>query len=62
MSYVIDPLMKSPAVEHPAGPPKEECTDAAKGLLECLKLPYERVKSVRLKRVTVDIEFKEEDC
>jgi zinc metalloprotease ZmpB len=59
MSYAIDPHLKSPP---PEVPPKKRkhCTEEAEELLECLCLPVDEVKSVRIKRVTLDIEMK--DC
>lgn len=63
MSYNIDPEMKTPAPELPEEVEAKEpdCTDVAKDLLECLNLPVDEVKSVRVKRITVDIDLKE-DC
>jgi zinc metalloprotease ZmpB len=61
MSYAIDPKMKTPAVELPAKADKAECKDAAKELLDCLNLPSDEVKAVRVKRITVEIDLKD-DC
>jgi zinc metalloprotease ZmpB len=57
MSYTIDPHLKSPPREVPAKE-RRHCTEEAKELLECLCLPVDEVKSVRIKRVTLDIDLK----
>jgi hypothetical protein len=57
MSYTIDPRLKSPPRELPPKEPKE-CAAEAEDLLECLCVPVDEVKSVRIKRVTLDIELK----
>jgi hypothetical protein len=57
MSYAIDPHLKAPPHEIPVKVP-EQCAEEAKELLECLCLPVDEVKSVRIKRVTLDIELK----
>lgn len=59
MTYAIDPRLKTPAVETPTGVRKPDCTDAAKQLLTCLQLPNDKVKSVRVTRITVEIDLKE---
>lgn len=61
MSYLIDPRMKTPAPELPEEIGKPDCTKEAKRLLNCLSVPTDEVKSVRIKRITVDIDLKE-DC
>jgi len=61
MSYAIDPKLKTPPAELPTGRDRPDCTHAAKRLLDCLGLPQDHVKDVRVKKVTVDITFKE-DC
>jgi hypothetical protein len=59
MSYKVDPELKSPAQERPEKP--EDCTDAAKRLLDCLSIQADQVKKVRIKSVTVEIKL-DEDC
>ena len=61
MSYIIDPKLKEPALELPPRDKEPDCTDAAEDLLECLNLPTDEVKSVRVRRITVDIDLKD-DC
>jgi hypothetical protein len=39
-----------------------DCTKAAGDLLDCLGLPHGDVKNVRVKRVRLDVEMKDEDC
>jgi len=60
MTYKIDPRLKFPPPELPTKRHKY-CIEEAKELLECLCLPVDEVKSVRIKRVTLDIELKH-DC
>ncbi len=63
MTYQIDPNLKSPPPEHrgkrPA--PPEHCSPQAKHLLECLEVPTEDIASVRIRRITIDIDFRN-DC
>jgi hypothetical protein len=66
MTYQLDPRMKEPAKEHPvtADPtPGGACGATAKGLLSCVDLGSLDVKKVRVRKVTVDIEMKDDcDC
>jgi hypothetical protein len=62
LSYVLDPALK-----HPTRRPHkkrhrviDECERTAEGLVDCLEVP-ENVSRVRVRKITVDIEF-EEDC
>ncbi len=61
MTYPVDPQLKRPPLEHP---PKgrDSCLEEAQELLDCLEWPSGKVKSVRVKRITVDIDLKTEDC
>jgi hypothetical protein len=61
MSYRVDPRLTKPPVEVSKGKPSDRCLGAARNLLECLELPVEDVKKVRLRRVTVDIDL-DDDC
>jgi len=61
MSYAIDPHLKTPPSELPAKGPHKHCAEEAKELLECLCVPVDDVKSVRIKRVTLDVDLKT-DC
>jgi hypothetical protein len=56
---MIDPNLKSPPPEVPSKKAKE-CAEEAEELLECLCLPVDEVKSVHIKRITLDIDVK--DC
>jgi len=60
MSYTVDPHLKSPPPEVPAEE-RKECAEEAKELLECLRVPVDEVKSVRIKRFTLDIKLRN-DC
>jgi hypothetical protein len=51
-----DPLTITPSVPH------RDCTKAAGDLLDCLGLPHGEVKRVRVKRVCLDVEMKDDDC
>jgi zinc metalloprotease ZmpB len=63
ITYRIDPLLAGPAPEVPQpGPGHKGCTGAAHRLLECLDLPCGEVRSVRVKKVTVDIELGDCGC
>jgi hypothetical protein len=62
LSYVLDPT-----ITHPHRPPhgnehgRDECTQTAQALVDCLELGHEDVRRVRIRKITVDIEF-EESC
>jgi zinc metalloprotease ZmpB len=58
MSYAIDPRLNAPPRETPVKH-RKDCDDEARALLNCLCLPSGEVKSVRIKRVTLEIEFKD---
>jgi hypothetical protein len=63
ITYQLDPSLKTPPVEvPPGGGPHRGCTETAQHLLECLKLSCGDVKSVCVKKVTIDIELKNCDC
>lgn len=47
----------------PATPvPRPDCTDAASQLLDCLGLDDPEVKRIRVKRVCLEVDLKEQDC
>jgi hypothetical protein len=60
MTYPLDPSLKAPLPQPGKGEGKP-CADVEKELLECLKLRHDGVKSVKIRRITVDINF-EDDC
>lgn len=62
MSYQIDPEMKIPARELPEKADGVECSESARGLLECLDLPTDEVKCVKVRRITVDIVLGKDCC
>ena len=63
ITYELDPNLKTPPVEVlPGGGPHKGCDETAHQLLESLKLPCGEVKSVCIKKVTIDIELKNCDC
>ena len=56
MSYYVDPNLKKPSGGKQ--PPGIDCDGAAQKLLDCLKVSGDRkVKKVRVKKVSVDIEL-----
>jgi zinc metalloprotease ZmpB len=62
LSYLLDPT-----ITHPRRPPdgsehgRDECTRTAQALVDCLELRHDDVHRVRIRKITVDIEF-EESC
>jgi hypothetical protein len=62
LSYLLDPT-----ITHPRRPPdgsehgRDECTRTAQALVDCLELRNDDVRRVRIRKITVDIEF-EESC
>jgi hypothetical protein len=63
ITYRLDPNLKTPPIEVlPGGGSPKDCTETAHDLLECLKLPCGEVRSVRVKKVTIEIELKDRDC
>lgn len=61
MSYHVDPNLKAPPTERPTGRGGRECAEIAGKLLDCLCLPGHEVHNVRIRRITVDIDLKD-DC
>jgi len=59
MSYAVDPTLRLPAPERPERPEGPACKEAAQQLLECLDLPAERVRKVRVRRITIDIDLED---
>ena len=58
MSYQVDPNMKRSNVDN-RGPAPAPC-DIAMDLLKCVR--SEKARKVRIRKITVDIEFDEKDC
>lgn len=61
MSYEIDPKLKVPPREKPAGKPGQSCKDEASKLLDCLDVPHDGVKRVRVARVVIEVDL-DKDC
>jgi zinc metalloprotease ZmpB len=61
MSYEVDPKLKAPPRETPAGRPGHGCNDEASKLLDCLDLPHDSVKRVRVSRVVIEVDL-DKDC
>jgi zinc metalloprotease ZmpB len=59
MTYRLDPFLKEPP--QPAGPGRD-CRRPARDLLDCLDLPGGKVRSVRVRKITVDICMDADDC
>ena len=63
MTYRIDPKIKENLPERADGADKgSSCKEPSEKLLRCLGLPSDGVKSAKLRKVTIDILFKDEDC
>jgi hypothetical protein len=60
MTYPLNPHLKEPLPQPGKGEAKP-CADVEKELMDCLKLRHGGVKSVKIRRITVDINF-EDDC
>ena len=62
MTYRIDPRIKEILPERPNGTDVSSCKESSKNLLKCLGLPSKGVKSAKIRKVTIDINFKDDDC
>lgn len=63
MTYRIDPDLEMPFNDRTPEEKKAQCRDKAKQLLECLDLPGDKVKCVRVRRIGIDVELKgNDDC
>jgi hypothetical protein len=58
MTYQLNPDIAKPTRTPPVG---RDCTGPAGALLDCLHLPGQKVKKVCVKKVSLDIELKN-DC
>jgi len=58
MTYRIDPDLEMPFNDRTPEEKKEQCRDKARQLLECLDLPSDNVKCVRVRKVSIDVEMK----
>ena len=57
MDYRLDPQLTEPAREVPDVKHTQGCTNVAEELLDCMDVPVDDVKGVRIKRVTVEIDL-----
>ncbi|MET1078128.1 MAG: hypothetical protein ABWY06_08915 [Pseudomonas sp.] len=63
MVYRLDPALKCPYNDRPKGDRGRRCRDKAKDLLECLDLPDGKIKCVRVRKVSIDVEMDDScDC
>ncbi len=64
MTYHIDPKLKEKLPERSsgAGSCARECDEASAKLLDCMGLPNDGVKGTKLRKVTIDITFRDDDC
>lgn len=63
MSYYLDPKMNRPAPETPqADKPAPDCAGNARQFLDCVDLSESEVKRVKVRKVTIDIEMKDDGC
>ena len=63
LSYVLDPTIPPPRKRgpHRKHRDRDECAKRAEALIDCLDLDPEDVSRVRIRKITVDIEF-DDDC
>lgn len=66
MTYHIDPKLKEKLPERGGdggkGPCGSKCDEASAKLLSCMGLPSSGVKGAKLRKVTIDITFRDDDC
>lgn len=62
MVYSIDPALELPYNDRPKDDKGSRCRDKAKDLLECLDLPDSKVKCVRVRKVSIEVEMQGGDC
>jgi hypothetical protein len=58
MTYRIDPSIEIPFNERAPEEKQAQCRDKARQLLDCLDLPGEDVKCVRVRKISIDVEMK----
>ena len=58
VSYLVDPNLKTPPSE--TSSPETCCIGPAQQLLKCIDIPSGQVKSVKIKHVVLEIDFKDE--
>jgi hypothetical protein len=62
MAYSLDPTLKKPGSAQPGTCVSQEQECVAKELLKLFSLGDEKIKSVRLRKVIVEIDFKDDCC
>lgn len=62
MVYRIDPELDMPFNDRTPEDKKDGCRDKARQLLDCLDLPSSKVKCVRVRKIAIDIEMKDDNC
>jgi hypothetical protein len=62
MTYRIDPEIEMPYNDRTSRDKLAPCRDKARQLLECLDLPGDDVKCVRVRRISIDVEMKDDSC
>jgi hypothetical protein len=62
MVYHIDPELERPYNDGKKGDRNGECCVQAQRLLECLDLPSETIKRVRVRKVAIDIDMGDKEC
>lgn len=60
MTYRIDPDVVMPYNDRTPEERKDQCRDKAKQLLECLDLPGDKVKCVRVRKIAIDVVMKDD--
>jgi hypothetical protein len=61
MIYRLDPDIERPFNDLPTDD-KTKCREEAKQLLECLAVPSDNVKCVRVRKISIDVEMDGGDC
>ena len=61
MIYRLDPDIERPFNDLPTDD-KTKCREEAKQLLECLAVPSDKVKCVRVRKISIDVEMDGGDC
>ncbi len=60
--YTLKLKEKLPERSSGAGSCARECDEASAKLLDCMGLPNDGVKGTKLRKVTIDITFRDDDC
>jgi hypothetical protein len=62
MVYRVDPELETPYNDRRPEDKTGQCRDKARQLLDCLDLPGNDVKCVRVRKISIDVEMKDDGC